>query len=317
MARPARGILGVMPSCLLAPACAALIAAASAAAAPTPAAAPGASADSLRSFVTKNYEVYAPTPADLFRISKDVEYAWGQVRRFFGEPAPLTAIVVFDSRARLEAYDFSRFRERGVPCLAWVLPPRGAAPRALADDATALAHEAGHLMFRAGVQKWRGQPPLDDAAHLPAYRHDGHPDAPDWLDEAFAALCEPPSRQAQREDAIRAKLAARIPLPTLFAMKYPVPLERRGPLAPPAAPDPGAPRIRGLAPADLERQFVNESLALARYFNAVEHDRYIGTVAREVMTGKTLGEALMSATVLYSKPEALEAQWVEWMKQPK
>lgn len=69
---------------------------------------------------TERYELYAPSEKKLNTARKELEYALAQFRRYFGEVPPKIAVVVFDSPEKMQAYDFSSFRKKGLPVLPWM-----------------------------------------------------------------------------------------------------------------------------------------------------------------------------------------------------
>jgi len=308
---------------------------------------PGASAragavtlDSLRSAIKKEYELYAPSDRALNVAGQQLNFALTQFMRYFGDVPPRIAVVIFDSPEQAKGFDFTPFRKRGIAALAWVLPRPGVTPAKGAGDPAAgaarserpqsLGHQAAHLFFHilvdaklagvdatvraevraAALRAAAGAVPGPDSAT----GHLGHPRIPDWLEESVGTLCELPAAQNARLDRMRANLDRRIPLPELFGMESPL-----------AAPPRGAARASGRRPAkpatapaaDRATMFADESLALARYIADREGDRFMGDIAVRLLDGKTIGEALSAAQNLFSKPEALERGWVEWMKQPR
>lgn len=73
--------------------------------------------DELLSVVNKDFEIYAPRPADLERASEAVVHARSVYQKYFGKEAPKIALVLFDTPDQASAYTESKFKERGLALL--------------------------------------------------------------------------------------------------------------------------------------------------------------------------------------------------------
>lgn len=169
---------------------------------------------------TARYEIHAGDSASLRAAQADVEFALARFRQLLGdEPAPL-AVVVFDSAGGSVSVDDRAFRARGFRTLAWM---SDAALRRLRGtnggrEERALSHEACHAWLEAWIDARQGR--ADDGASRLRASY-GHPDAPDWFDEAIAVLCEPDAQRAARVASLPRDGAAPIPLRELLAMRHP------------------------------------------------------------------------------------------------
>ncbi len=310
---------------------------------------PAAPGDSMRSLVTREFELYAPTDADLRGANDEIRVAISQFAHYMGEHPKKMAFVLFRSAADADRYDRKPLSRRGMQMVPWILPAKSTGPSAsTAGQGTSnaprdpLSHEAGHRFLIAYAENAIAQARAAGlrapdssavgASTKPAGLHPDHPDLPDWLEEAVAALCERPSLQRSRLDFIRARLDQRIPFAELLAMRRPSTGEPDGAKSGQgktggagstrtAAPQTGVGKSAGGAgspPAAAERAaiFCAEALSLARFIASREEARYIGTITEGVIRGRTVGDVLNTSQHLYSKPEALEKQWLEWMQDP-
>jgi len=305
---------------------------------PPETAAPG---DSMRSHVTRQFELYAPTDHDLRVANSEIHMAVTQFAFYLGEAPKKMAFVLFRSAAEADRYDYSPLTKRGMRVLPWVAAtnPRGGRARGgepqLAeggsrDNPHPLSHEVGHSLLNtyvdrslaalraagagdfatdsggAGAGPPGANPPNAGApgpGSVVTARHPDHPVLPDWLEEAVAALCEPPSLQQRRIEFMRTHLDRRIPLAELLTMRRP---NTGGPKS-------GRGRAAG---ADGAAIFTAEALSLARFIAQREQHRLIGAIVVGVIRGRTVGEVLNTGQSLFSKPEPLEKQWLEWMESP-
>jgi hypothetical protein len=75
--------------------------------------------DKLLSVINKEFEIYAPRPADLERASEAIVHARRVYQKYFGKDAPKIAVVLFDTPDQASAYTKSKFNERGMALLKW------------------------------------------------------------------------------------------------------------------------------------------------------------------------------------------------------
>lgn len=326
---------------------------------------PSAPGDSMSSLVTREFELYAPTDADLRGANDEIHVAISQFAHYMGEHPKKMAFVLFRSAADADRYDSRSLARRGMQAVPWILPakPPGRSAPAAGDPPPdrvgsktprdPLSHEAGHRFLiayaehvfvqtrgagldspdsgavRAGPEGGASQKPAGRGTATPADLHPDHPALPDWLEEAVAALCERPSDQRSRLDFMRARLDRRIPFAELLAMRRPNTGEPGGAKSgqgkaggagstAKAAPEAGTAKRESTAgnSAAAERAdlFCAEALSLARFIAEREEARYIGTITEGVIGGRTVGDVLNTSQNLFSKPEALEKQWLEWMQ---
>jgi len=274
----------------------------------TPTTASGAHPAALDTLITRHltyYEVYAPTEAQLAAAQREIQFALEQFGVAIGERAARVVFVVFANEAERARYDLAPVRRHLLPVVEYV-GVIGAAPSrsdgaAVADarkyNPRSLAHQAGHAFFYEYVQsqlRKRGEPvdsirATGDAARG-AEAHRLHPRVPDWFEEAVATTCESPSTRTTRLRAMRQTLDRHIPLGEYFGMTMPA------------------------SPAERAALFSNQALSMANFISAAENERFLGHIAVGLIEGKYIGQCLLDATTLYSKPEALDGQYVEWMK---
>jgi hypothetical protein len=333
-----------------------LACAAAAHAAPRSTTAGPAARDSMRSYVAKDFEIYARTEDELRRANVDVRYATAQILRYIGDWPPKTAFFVFGSPEELKAADLSRISASGLPIMTWVSerPPHGQrlpgfdpnlpAKCSTRDNPYPFSHGAAHFLYRTYVDlaladlARKGEPSAADSgkwgaagARAPAVApsptnpgHAGHAALPAWFCEAVATLCEPPALQEARLRFMQAHLDQRIPFGELLAMREPPAagtkrVAKSGGASPVKRAKGAAPGT-GLASAsaipDRATIFSSEALSLARFIAAREYDRFIGVISEGMIRGRTFGDIVNKSQTLYSKPEALEQSWVEWVKQP-
>ena len=289
---------------------------------------PASPPDSMRSIVTREFELYAPTDDDLRRSGDDLRIAVTQYVNYIGQSPKKMAFLIFRSTAERDRYDFRPFTRRGLPVVPVIhaaMPggktsgaPPGGKPESDAGPEP-ISHEAGHRFFvnytdRAiatgrGGERGTGS---SNAAEGGPSGHPTHEAMPDWFEEAVAALCERPTYQNRRVEFMRSRLSKRIPFAELFTM--PMPAEP-GTAGKGAAKSAGAAKAGGgSAASERAAIFRAEALSLARFIVSREDARFIGTIAEGVIAGRTVGEVLNTSQHLFSKPEALEKQWLEWME---
>ena len=289
---------------------------------------PSTPPDSMRSIVTREFELYAPTDDDLRRSGDDLRIAATQFVNYIGQSPKKMAFLVFRSTAERDRYDFRPFTRRGLPVVPVIHPampagsPSGAAPGGKPGSDTGpepISHEAGHRFFvdyvdhtlatARGGERATGS---SDTAQAGASGHPTHEAMPDWLEEAVAALCERPGYQNRRIEFMRSRLSKRIPFEELLTMPIPaVPgAAGKGTAKGGSAAKAGG----GSAASERAAIFRAEALSLARFIVSREDARFIGTIAEGVIAGRTVGEVLNTSQHLFSKPEALEKQWLEWME---
>jgi hypothetical protein len=311
---------------------------------------PAAPADSMKSLVTRDFELYAPSDGDLRGANDEIRVAVSQFGRYMGEHPKKTAFVLFRSAAEADRYDYRGFARRGLPVAPWILPAKPAGPAAPARAAGGappdpLSHEAGHRFLitytdhALAAARAAGLLPPDSGA-APAGRvsspgrvaqsggHAGHPAIPDWLEEAIASLCERPSNQRVRIEYLCARLDRSIPMERFLAMARPAGAGPGGAKAAKAGGSGGksgtatgagkakgaAAAAAGGAEAESLAIFCAQALSLARFIADREDDRFIGTITEGVLRGRTVGDVLNTSQNVHSKPEALEEQWRAWMQ---
>ena len=301
--------------------------------------APAAPADSMRSIVTRDFELYAPTDEDLRRAGDDLRIAVTQFMQYLGQSPKKMAFLLFKSAADRDRYDFRPLTRRGLPVVSVILPAKppagpGTPTGTPGSDAgpEPISHEAGHrflvdyldhalTMVEDGARRVAPEAASDPGAAHAAGRgtqaggggHPQHEALPDWLEEAVAALCERPAYQKRRIEFMRSRLSRRIPFAELLAMPLPAEPGAAGGGAKSSGPAKGAGSASS-AQAERAAIFRAEALSLARFIANREDARYIGTIVEGVIGGRTFGDVLNTSQHLFSKSEALEKQWLEWME---
>jgi hypothetical protein len=69
---------------------------------------------------TQYYELYAKSTDVVAGARRDLDFAVGKFQQYFGEAPPLIAVLLFDSPADVQKYDYSDFVKRRVVFLPWV-----------------------------------------------------------------------------------------------------------------------------------------------------------------------------------------------------
>jgi hypothetical protein len=69
---------------------------------------------------TAYYELYTKSTEEITGARRDLDFAVEKFQQYFGEAPPLIAVVLFDSPAAVQKYDFSAFVKRRVVFLPWV-----------------------------------------------------------------------------------------------------------------------------------------------------------------------------------------------------
>ncbi len=270
-----------------------------------------ATPDSLLTLATKGALVRAATRTALIDAGRQVEQCRAQLEHATGgRPDPITVIVVpfAWASAREEAQRRVAAGERVVLWVGPTLKPRRVSDAGpLADPEAAFQHTVGHALVESWAaaararNRFEGEPvtglvegPVRTApavAHPTdgALAHRGADRLPDWYEEALAVTCEPMGAQRARIEWLRTRIEKRVPFPKLLALQTPEP----------------RPAVFG-----------SESYALLRFLLDQEDAYFLTRLAGGLLRGTPLPEVLAGASAVYSKAEALEGQWLEWMKDP-
>lgn len=258
----------------------------------------------------------------LARLRREVEYGTNQFRRYIGMyPAPLSIAAVGDvDPARI---DPAVLRAGGVDYVVtdWPEPWKpGAMPNTWISDRI-----AGWSLEAWERAKGTGRP-AEGHARL----------TPDWFAAAIEGLATPPVEQNRRLDWMRAHLDQRIPLARLLEMARPTgeaaasggtpgaELDAHpGPSPPVRVPaGNGAARApkRAAAPraaaGPSDELFDDEALAFAKFLTVREDERFLGLWYEIVLTGQPQSAGFNIAKTMLSSPEAMEKEWLAWMKDP-
>jgi hypothetical protein len=75
---------------------------------------------SWHSAKTAQYELYAKSNDEIIGGQRDMDFAVAKFRQYFGEDPPLIAVVLFDSPADVQKYDYSNFVKRRIVFLPWI-----------------------------------------------------------------------------------------------------------------------------------------------------------------------------------------------------
>jgi hypothetical protein len=151
----------------------------------------------------------------------------------------------------------------------------------------------------------------------------GHADAPDWLDEAAAVMCEPRAEQEARASVLRDPEIKRIPLAELLTMTHPA----MAMLAQMLGADSGmlndgkthTVRVESSQSIGADNRmavFYSESGSFARFLVTTRGAAGFRAVADAVIHGKSVTSALASAGAGESALPVLEAEWIAWEKKP-
>lgn len=174
---------------------------------------------------TPAYEIYSPDSTLLPTARAEIEFAIAEFARYFGRaPAPLAVVYIDETDASLKADAFLARGFRALPmvtprAISGLLKTNSAPQKAGAEsEGRILSHEACHQFFIDYVDKTRDTTATKRVSSSRGY---GHPDIPDWLDEAVATLCEGPTLSSQRLGSLQSRIAQRIPLSELFSMTHP------------------------------------------------------------------------------------------------
>ncbi len=283
-------------------------------AAAPPAGAPGAQPDtpipitSLVSDSTARFKIYAPDPDALRLAYREMSSAAEGARRYIGEYSPPLTVAVLGTLSDPSRVDHAALRAAGVTIIAddWPPPPDLEHERARRRPAASPFAGPTPLAERAGRAYVRLYENLNAQVAVPPGRQHL---VPDWFEAAIGGLVLSPAQQNARSAFMRDRLDQRIPLDRLFAMARP-----------PASAGPGASaggaRRRGAAArAIVTREiFDAQSLALARFIVAREDARFLGDVLRDYLAGHAENVSLNKAQNIFPRPDALEKDWVGWMK---
>jgi hypothetical protein len=184
-------------------------------------------------------------------------------------------------------------------------------------EAGVLAHEACHD-FIAGYadELVGGRGTVGDGY--------GHGALPDWFDEMAATLCESPASKERRRMHLRRKFDAWIPLAEFARMGHPITPERLARLLQVGGASDGLPVHHASGP-EVERilagtgstQFYAQALSLGEFIFQRGGDVALRMLARQLVAGRSLDEALRE--VNRAEPEIppslaqLEEQWLHWV----
>jgi len=263
------------------------------------------------------------------------EFHSGDVIRFI-DGAPVESLAHFAERyqalpvgakvkmeverdGQKRAVGFSKPNPQGAPQSLVQLGGSGEGQRR--RDARPLSHEAGHIFFSAYVDRKLGRKSPAESKQTGGDQY-GHPQIPDWLDEAVATLCEFPALQKARLLYLHGALDAHIPLGEFFTMEHPV-LKSQEELVRQAREQmlaegrtstmitiSGGPEIAG----EQARMFYAEALSLAQFLADREGPAFLAQVADALMHGKKMKDVLAGAKSIPTKISDLEKAWLESVK---
>lgn len=181
----------------------------------------------------------------------------------------------------------------------------------------ALAHEACHTFVAAYADDLIGTGRTSTRAY-------GHRALPDWFDEMAATLCESPELKARRRAQLRAKLDERIPLAEFARMEHPITPERLGRIIEAARGSDGlpvqflrGPEVESVLDGTNSNQFYAQALSVGEFMFERGGDVVLQTVARHLVAGRSLDDALREVNrVTPSIPASVaefEQQWLDWV----
>lgn len=266
---------------------------------------------SLRSDSTARFKVYAPDANALRLAYRDASAAIETFHRCVGQYPPPITVAALGTLADPARVDHAGLRAAGVTVIAddWPSSPeRAAADAARSRDRNAspfrgpmpLAERIGRACLRQFEREHATVAVPPGRAHL----------VPDWFEAAIGGLVLGPAEQNARMAFLRDRLDRRIPLARFFTMERPAIATAPAPAATGRARR-GAGATRPVETAEI---FDAQSLALARFIAARETARFLGDVLEGYLRGDPETVSLNEAKNLFPRPDALEKDWVAWMK---
>jgi hypothetical protein len=284
--------------------------------APLPAAR-NAAASTLDSLVTERFVIFGSAD-QIARARADIDSAVSTFKRQFGEYAPRFAVLLANSPSEFVTFDLAAMRARGMRTLPFLVGGPAMSPL---GEIHALGHESCHVMLLSWLDSQLGRT-LPLVPQPGAQLMYGDRDAPDWLDEAVAVLCEPQSMRDGRRAQLP-KAGGRIPLAQLLTMEHPVMPRMRAMRANDPGLNDGKPHVTisrtALLPDDAEAHtlgaFYAEALSLAEFLRATRGDAGFARVASALARGQTLPATVAAIDGKPTDFAALEAAWLQWERQ--
>ncbi len=289
---------------------------------------------------TDIYEIYAPNDNELKTAQEEVQLAADTFEKYFGEKPPKIAVIIVDSPGEVPKIDFSPFMSRGLKILPFVsndylkkIEKPGTQKKSM-SEARPLSHEAGHKFFITYVNK-----NMTKTASNTTNLKYGHPEIPDWFDEAIATLSEYPNLKKRRNNFLKENLDKTIPLEEFFEMEHPyfarnkVKLGGKKVLSGEEAKEflknnpniiknrSGVAKVtvvqsdKKTSPKDL--MFYSQSLAFTEFLVDKKGNSVVKDIANGLMNGKKATEILATIDSRYENLENLENDWKAWVKSQK
>lgn len=180
-----------------------------------------------------------------------------------------------------------------------------------------VAHEACHAYAEAHAEQWLQS---HESTAVPETEEYGHPQLPDWVDEAAATLCEDPSQQERRLRHLRQNFGQRIPIAELLTMRHPLAGIRvaAGDSAS-AGEGKGANvgMLRMRADSDVIQRailFYGQTLSLSRYLRERVGADGFRRIVNMLLSGASAAEAFREVDGLPDTVDALEEAWKQWVR---
>jgi hypothetical protein len=182
-----------------------------------------------------------------------------------------------------------------------------------------VSHEAGHIFFSTYVQLMYNKfyPENGEYFNLIDFVGDtltyGHPNIPDWLDEAVAIFCEPAVARQDRILGMKQNLEERIALKEFLVMIHPTTAaELKNPKLRPDYASEGVVMSVGKT-AQEYGLFYEHAIAFTQYLIEVEGSRFIGEIIRGYIAGQDFETVLKSAKKVPKNIQDLETEWLKWL----
>ena len=169
----------------------------------------------------------------------------------------------------------------------------------IADEIQVIAHEAGHVFFMAFVDKYLDTfHPLanNTRRERPFY---GHPNVPDWLDEAMAIFCEAPGSRHARILGLKQQPHNVIDLTTFVRLDHPKVKKK--------------PHHLKCSDHLFYSLFYSQSGALATYLFETAGSGFMHFLAIESAKGKTFENIIKENDALPDNVPILEKNFKQWL----
>lgn len=254
----------------------------------------------LHAYRTDRYELYGPTEESIAASAQQVNRAYREFRKHFGESGPRLAIVVADSSFAITPVEAGTFARKRLHTFVYVRPRNlrdvdGIPPDTRLEEIWPISARVGREMVAAYADERRRRPPeVEIADH--ALDHHVEP-MPVWFVDAAVALLSDPGAPDRVMRYLRPRLAEAPSAATLIDM----------------SPDRAVEHIS----TNMEQRTIVGAAGVALVLYAIDQEgpRIVGRLAENFVEGRTAREVLKNAQHLPHTDADLDRAWRTWVRE--